>query len=147
MKKTILCLFGPANTGKTSSIRRVDEILQSYGAKLVKVLFDENDFGKEYLFRDHKVGILSLGDPGSAQSEYLNQLAADECDVIICASRSKGATCVAVSQVVSQNNYELYWISPLYEYDSTHPLAVDMHELNAEFIIKAVLASYNKTLI
>lgn len=40
MKKTILCLFGPANTGKTSSIMRVDEILQSYGAKLVKILFE-----------------------------------------------------------------------------------------------------------
>jgi len=142
MKKTILCLFGPANTGKTSSIRRVDEILQSYGAKLVKVLFDENDFGKEYLFRAHKVGILSLGDPGSAQSEHLNQLAADECDVIICASRSKGATCDEVSKIAS-SNYERYWISPLYEYDHMHPLTIEMNELNAKFIIKAIIAAYN----
>lgn len=142
MKKTILCLFGPANTGKTSTIRRVDEILQSYGAKLIKVLFDENDIGKEYLFGAHKVGILSLGDPGSAQSEHLNQLAVDECEVIICASRSKGATCDAVSKIAS-SNYERYWISPLYEYDSVHPLASEMHELNAEFIIKAIIAAYN----
>jgi len=142
MKKTILCLFGPANTGKTSSIRRVDEILQSYGAKLVKVLFNEYDFGKEYMFRAHKIGILSLGDPGSAQSEHLEQLAKDECDVIICTSRSKGATCNAVSKIASLN-YERYWISPLYEYDSSHPLIIDMHELNAEFLIKAINTAYN----
>ena len=143
MKKTILCLYGPANVGKTSSIRRVDEIMHSYGAKLTKVLLDEYDICTEYLFRTHKVGILSLGDPDYEQSNYLNQLAADECEVIVCASRSKGATCDAVSQVVSKYNYELYWISPLYEYDNKHPLAVDMHELNTEFIIKAILASYN----
>lgn len=140
MKKTIFCLFGPERIGKTSSIRRVDEILQSYGAKLVKVILDDNDICKEYMYRAHKVGILSLGDPGSDQSNYINQLANDECEVIVCASRSKGATCDAVSQVVSKHNYEHYWISPLYEYNSKHPLAVDMHELNAEFIIKAILA-------
>lgn len=141
MKKTILCLFGPSNTGKTSSIRRVDEILQSYGAKPEKVLFDGIDFGKEYLFRTRKVGILSLGDPGSAQCERLEQLVADECEVIVCASRSKGATCDAVSHIVNKCNYELYWISPLYEYNGKHPLAVDMHELNAKFLIKAILSA------
>jgi ABC-type lipopolysaccharide export system ATPase subunit len=141
MKKTILCLFGPANTGKTSTIRRVDEILQSYGAKLVKVLFDENDFSKEYLFRTHKIGILSLGDPGSEQSDYLRQLSNDNCEIIICTSRSKGATCDAVTAIAT-NGYERYWISPLYEYDSRHPLSVDMHELNAEFIIKAIFAAF-----
>ena len=143
MKKTILCLYGPTNVGKTSSIRRVDEKLQSYGAELEKELLDKYDICKEYMYRVYKVGILSLGDPDSDQPKYLDQLATDECDVIICASRSKGATCDAVSQVVSKYNYELYWISPLYEYDNKHPLAVDMHELNAEFLIKAILAAYN----
>lgn len=142
MKKTILCVFGPANTGKTSTIRRVDEILQSYGAKLLKVLYDENDFSKEYLFRTHKIGILSLGDPGSAQSDYLRQLSNDSCEIIICASRSKGATCDAVSEITAKG-YERYWISPLYEYDSKHPLSVDMHELNAEFIMKSIFVALN----
>ena len=142
MKKSIICLYGPANTGKTSSIRWVDEILQSYGVKLVKVLLDENDICKEIVFRNHKVGLLSLGDPDSGQLNYLNQLADDECEVIVCTSRSKGATCDAVTQIVSIYNYELYWISPLYEYNGSHPLVVDMHELNAEFIIKAILSVY-----
>ena len=143
MKKTILCLFGPANTGKTSSIMRVDEILQSYGAKLVKILFEEYDFCKEYIYRNHKVVILSLGDPGSAQSDYLEQLADDECEVIVCASRSKGATCDAVSKIASRYD-ERYWISPLYEYDSNHPLIVDMHDLNAEFLIKSIRTAFIK---
>ena len=143
MKKTILCLFGPANTGKTSTIRRVDELLQSYGAKIVKILFEEGDFCKEYIFRNHKVGILSLGDPGSAQSDYLEQLANDECEVIVCASRSKGTTCEAVSKIAVRYD-ERYWVSPLYEYDSHHPLAIDMHDLNAEFLIKAIRTAFNK---
>ena len=142
MKKTILCVFGPANTGKTSTIRRVDEMLQSYGAKVVRELFEENDFAREYIFRKHKIGILSLGDPGSSQTEHLEQLANDDCEIIVCASRSKGTTCDAVS-IIAKRNYDRYWISPLYEYDHKHPLAVDMHELNAEFIIKAILEAYH----
>lgn len=142
MKKTILCLFASANSGKSRSIRRVDEILQSYGAKTVKVLFDEYDFCKEYMFRCHKIGVLSLGDPDSAQPKYLRQLANDECDIIVCASRSKGTTCKAVSDIATKYD-DKYWISPLYEYDGGHPLAIDMHELNAEFLIKAILAVYN----
>ena len=51
MKKTILCVMAPQGRGKTSSIRRVDEILQFYGAKLVKELFEEgNDFW--YVFEE-----------------------------------------------------------------------------------------------
>lgn len=144
MKRTILCLIAPHNRGKTSTIRRVDEILQSYGAKLIEVLFEDNkDFCKKYIFRSHKVGILSFGDPGSAQPECLQKLANDNCEVIICASRFKGATCTAVSNIESKYD-ERYWISPLYEYDSVHPLSIDMHELNAEFILKAVLFAFNK---
>lgn len=139
MGKTILCLFAPANTGKTSSIRLVDEKLQSYGAKLIKNLVEENDICKEYWFRNHKLGILSLGDPNSDQSDYLKQLANDDCEIIVCASRSKGTTCDAVSEI-SAKGYVLYWISPLYEYDGKHPLVVDMNEMNAEFIIKSILA-------
>ena len=36
MKKTILCVMAPQGRGMTNSIGRVDEILLSYGAELVK---------------------------------------------------------------------------------------------------------------
>ena len=142
MGKTILCLFAPANSGKTSTIRLVDDILQSRGAKTLKVLFEDGDICKEYLYRNNRIGILSLGDPGSTQSNYLKQLANDECKIIVCTSRSKGSTCDAVSDIVD-NDDRRYWISPLYEYDSSHPLIIDMHEANAQFIIKSILASIN----
>ena len=143
MKKTILCVMAPQDRGKTSSIWRVDEILQSYGAKLVKELFvDKKDFCREYLFRSHTIGILSLGDPGSSQPNYLQTLAADNCDIIVCASRFKGNTCDVVSDITNSYGYERYWISPLYEYDRMHPLVTEMHELNAKFIIKAILFAY-----
>ena len=144
MKKTILCVMAPQGRGKTSSVRRVDEILQSYGAKLVKELFEEgNDFCREHSFRSHSIGILSLGDPNSAQPEWLKKLADDNCDIIVCASRFKGNTCDVVSNITKKYGYERFWISPLYEYDSVHPLAIEMHELNAKFIIKAILFAYN----
>ena len=106
-------------------------------------MFEENnDFCKEYLFRSHIIGILSLGDPDSAQPNYLQRLAADNCDIIVCASRFKGSSCEEVSKIMG-NTYERYWISPLYEYDREHPLVIEIHELNAEFIIKAILFAYN----
>ena len=138
---TFICLYAPANSGKSRSIRRVDEILQSYGAKVISTLFDEYDFAREYTFRNKKIGILSLGDPDSAQDDWLAKIVNDDCDIIVCASRTKGATCDIVSSKLKQGD-SLYWISPLYEYESSlpSPLQADMQEYNAQFIIKYILS-------
>lgn len=136
--KSIICLYAPANSGKTRSFRRVDEILQSYGAKAT-TLFDDYDFAREYIFRNKAIGVLSLGDPDSAQDEWLKKLVDDDCDIILCASRTRGSTCDAVNNKIVSGD-KLYWISPLYEYGSSLPLQADMHELNARFIIKVILS-------
>lgn len=136
-----ICLYAPANSGKSRSIRRVDEILQSYGAKVITTLFEDYDFAREYTFRNKKIGILSIGDPDSAQDEWLTKIVNDNCDIIVCASRSKGATCDIVSSKVKQGD-SLYWISPLYEYDHSFlsPLQADMQEFNAQFVTKYILS-------
>lgn len=136
--KTFICLYAPANSGKTRSIRRVDEILHSYGAKAT-TLFDDYDFAREYFFRNKKIGVLSLGDPDSAQDEWLQKLVEDDCDIILCASRTRGSTCKAVNSKLKSGDL-LYWISPLSEYDGSLPLQADMHELNAQFLIKTILS-------
>ena len=109
--------------------------------KVTKTLFDDYDFAREYSFRNKKIGILSLGDPESAQDERLDELVNKNCNVIVCASRSKGATCVAVSSKLKPGD-NLYWISPLYEYDHSlsSPLQADMQEFNAQFIVKYILS-------
>lgn len=134
----IICIYAPANSGKTKSIRRVDEILQSYGATH-QTLFDNTDFAREYMFRNRKIGILSEGDPNSRQVQTLDTFVKNHCEFIICTSRSHGPTCDAVTNIKGPND-ELIWISPLYEYSKHLNIHIDMHEFNAKLIIKALLS-------
>ena len=84
--KTIICLIGRQNSGKTSSIREVyKSITGNYPDK-------ESDFNGTY---QHPVfgniGFSSWGNPG-ANEEPLDEILQMNCDFVISACRSKGQT-------------------------------------------------------
>lgn len=58
-------------------------------------------------FEGIRVGISSLGDPDSEQEMWLDELVGMECDIIVCASRTKGRTVRAVEERAAANGYAL----------------------------------------
>lgn len=84
--KTIICLIGRQNSGKTSSIREV------YKSITGNYPDEEGDFNGTYQHPEFgNIGFSSWGDPG-ANEEPLDEILQMNCDFVISACRSKGQT-------------------------------------------------------
>lgn len=101
--KTIICIFGWAQRGKTSSIKSIASL---YGIKP-----DTYDFCDSAMFNGKRIGFASMGDPGSSQKDSIEKLIKEECDTIVCASRTKGQTTSDVMSLARQYGYTLIWTS------------------------------------
>lgn len=133
--KTILCVCGPANTGKTETIYELAKRLVSIalstpgsvvmqGARQLNSVDAIETINKTELIgaviitvNGKTCGLLSLGDIGEDLAADLEYMADFPCDVIICAARTRGATTWAVHETAEAYQYELLWTSPYIKKD------------------------------
>lgn len=138
MSRTIICLYAPANCGKTKTIRSL--FVKLGGDK--NVLNGTHDFVADVNFGNKKIGFASQGDPGSPQKDNLEKLAQNGCEIIVTASRTKGDTVYGVCDVANKYGYTVVWISPFYLNDAdygTEFLFQYFAECNAESIAKYII--------
>lgn len=138
MSKTIICLYAPANCGKTQTIRSL--FLKLGGKK--NVLNKSYDIVADVNFGNKKIGFASQGDPGSNQKEDIEQLAIINCEIIVTASRTKGGTVDNVSEIANNYGYTVVWVSPFYFYDAkdaTDDLFLYFAERNADNLAKYII--------
>lgn len=134
MEKTIIAVRGAADAGKTTAIRCACAQMLSDGASVESILVSPSFEGIDgYLIRDltsqskegdiaiilsycnHKIGICSQGDCGCEKQirAYLEAFKEVSCDLIICATRTRGRTCETVKAFSADNGYKLEWFSKL----------------------------------
>lgn len=134
-QKVIICLYAPANKGKTSTIRKVYELLGGR-EDFLKSSYEISDI---VMRGDIKIGCESLGDPDSDQKEWLEELMKKQCDIIVTASRTKGDTVGNVDALAEQYGYAIKWISPIYGYEEEKEHILEIfHQANAEVIINLI---------
>jgi len=103
--KSIITVFGWAEMGKTSALKYLAQ-----------------EFGKEFTdkpwdichiidYKDHLIGIASAGDPGSSQKANIDKMIESGCEVIVCASRTRGRTTDNVLIAAREKGYRLIWTS------------------------------------
>ena len=116
MRRTIICICGPSNAGKTSVIVEVSKVLSQSGGSSSQVIYrSSKDICVTIVYNGHKIGLASQGDPNSLQGKWLNYLVQEGgCDIIVCASRSKGSTVTTVKNCATKNNYDLILLHKLY---------------------------------
>ncbi|WP_196889057.1 hypothetical protein [Aureivirga sp. CE67] len=132
MKKTIIAIYGRENEGKSETIKNVHKSLlyKFPNAKKIpenqKIDYSE-DINTCISINDFIIGFESQGDPKSRMinENTLNNLAEKNCDIIICASRSKGETVHKVNEIANEFNYNVLWISSFFS-----------RQLNTEFLNK-----------
>lgn len=111
---TVLAVYGRGDIGKTSTIREFATILLATyphhriisGSTPATVSGDISliiDIGRRL------VGIESMGDPNTNLRNRLLDLVAAGCEVIICATRTKGDTVDAVENLVSTAGFQTIW--------------------------------------
>jgi hypothetical protein len=107
MKKGILYhIYGTASQGKTTVIKKIYEKIKHkyHDVEVVEELI-LSDIRCIIVVNGVKIGIESQGDPNSRLFSSLEYFKKSRCDMIICASRTRGKTIQAVKSL--EKEYEI----------------------------------------
>jgi len=127
--RKIFGLYGAANVGKSQTIKEVYNLLSSeYKTAKIKHQILESDIIVVLTIDGITIGIESQGDPNSRLAESLSLFVKMECNIIICATRTRGQTVDAVNKLVKNHEYEVLWLkqdvkSDGSEYESNKAMA------------------------
>ncbi|SDP86114.1 hypothetical protein SAMN05428975_3099 [Mucilaginibacter sp. OK268] len=150
MNKTIIAVYGRGAEGKSSTIKLAFQLLTT---KYPHVKFDASlelsgDILTTIEFNGVKIGFESQGDPGSRviSGDTLRQLADSKfgddignCDIIICATRTEGATVKKVDEIADAYDYHTLWISSLYSPSLDHQVLNEKAAANLMDIITSIM--------
>ena len=100
--KTIIAVRGVANQGKSTTIKISYSLLKElYPTANIKEMCVGVDITVVITVGRVKIGIESQGDPNSRLFQSLEDFVKIGCKVILCATRSRGATVEAVNSLAS----------------------------------------------
>ena len=107
--KKIIALRGVANRGKSCTLKKVyRQLREEYPHCEIECLIDRADIRAVLTINDVKIGIESQGDPSSRLFKSLELFVRIKCQIIICATRSRGETVDAVNNL--KDTYEILWL-------------------------------------
>ena len=134
--KIIICVCGRHDLGKTQTNNEVWDKLDPPKEKS-----EISSKGREFKGYGHckgiKVGVETFGDPNSPQRIWLEDLAKDNCKIIVAASRSHGQTVDNVKDIAQQYGYKIIWFTPL----CTDELSIgweNLKEFSADTIVELI---------
>lgn len=115
--KKLIALYGIANAGKSATIRLVyDKLAKLYPdhkfhkdvEAYIPAVNEKGDIRVVIIINGKTIGIESQGDPNSRLFESLPLFVKCNCDIIICATRTRGGTVEAVEQLY--DTYNIEWV-------------------------------------
>lgn len=109
--KSVIAIQGFKNIGKTLTIKLVRELLlDKYpNAEEIELIKNTIDIRVIVIINEFKIGIESQGDPGGRLSDSLKYFLKENCDIIVCPTRTYGKT-VEVVEALENQGYEITWI-------------------------------------
>ena len=107
--KTLIAVRGVANRGKSASIKEVYLLLKrAYPGAEFEDIFIGADITAIITINGLKVGVESQGDPNSRLFKSLPHFVRRGCQVIICATRTRGETVDLVNKYADR--YSVSWL-------------------------------------
>jgi Ni2+-binding GTPase involved in maturation of urease and hydrogenase len=123
LTKSIIIIYGRQSEGKTSTIKEACKLLLNEFPQSIinNKLGEEIDYNVDILLtiqiNELKIGIESQGDPDSRmlrENSIENLLKDDNCDVVLCATRTKGQTVFKVDEIAEDYELKTIWKSSYY---------------------------------
>lgn len=119
MNRTIIAICGRANEGKSDTIKRVCKTLLRDFPNASPAIHEINydwDILLTIQLGSIKIGIESQGDPNSRMlnQNTIEDLAKQNCDIIICATRTEGKTVNKVDEIADKYDYHIIWLSSFF---------------------------------
>ena len=112
MEKTLLAIYGTNDIGKTTSIKNFFlKFITKHSAQIKEIKGSDNVNSNEIykiieLQNDIKIGVCSCGDNGK-NLEILKKFTSEDCKVIVCASRTKGASVDSINIFIDESKKEI----------------------------------------
>ena len=118
--KTIIVLYAREKKGKSKTLRELAYLYKKAFSKLIKFiepntgeLFESGDFNFIFKIKSKIFAIISQGDPNTGILQRLNEIKYNyDCNLIYCATRTRGQTVWDVDTFAKENNYKVIWTSP-----------------------------------
>lgn len=107
--KKIIALYGVSNSGKTTTIKKVYELIRYFCIEEMVQEINKEIFCILTTINGTKIGIVSQGDPSTGMDKKIEKFIEKNCSIIICATRTKGET-VEVVQSYNKLEYEVEWV-------------------------------------
>ncbi|MGV7106427.1 hypothetical protein [Flavobacterium sp. U410] len=111
--KHIVALYGTSNVGKSMTIKLLyQKLIDNYEKDILldsvkQMKSFDGDIRVVITINGKVIGIESQGDPNSRIFESLPFFVELKCDIIICATRTRGGTVKIVNQY--KNEYNIHW--------------------------------------
>lgn len=140
MKKLVIANLGKSKQGKSTSIRKVFDLLQQkYPDQTdVKLGKEGGDIKAIITIKGFKIGIESQGDPNSRMPESIKDFVKEQCLVIVVACRTKGDTNEKVHELENED-YEIVWASnDRLQSKANETLIEELNTSYAERIVKII---------
>ncbi|WP_313599318.1 hypothetical protein [Epilithonimonas vandammei] len=112
--KNIYAFYGRGDIGKTSTIKEVYNLLiKKFGKEIIietntNILSVKGDIRVTVKIKGKLIGIESQGDPDSRLKASLDIFVKMDCDIILCATRTRGSTVDFVKEL--EPEYKIEWI-------------------------------------
>ena len=91
-------------------------------------------------YKGAKIGITSAGDNLEYLKPGFDELSAAECDILVCASRTKSSTPVYISRCAKEHGYTLVQMRPIFTNDkSIIPMCKDATAVAIKWLIDKLI--------
>ncbi|HEX7755818.1 MAG TPA: hypothetical protein VF421_10770 [Niabella sp.] len=133
MKKTVIAVWGASNQGKSSSIKEfIHRLPTRFPTAHIDTRISGGDTQVIITIGSVKIGVESAGDPGSRLPASLALFIREGCEVIICATRTRGNTVTEVEGLHTRHGFDIVWASNYY---SREKLTTDSNRYFADHVL------------
>ncbi|WP_038202263.1 hypothetical protein [Xenorhabdus bovienii] len=110
--KNMLALKGAGDTGKTTTLKLLIELLKSSNdfTCVCQTSPEKKEWVAMFTINGIKVGISTAGDDKLTINRRVSKLIKLGCDIIISATRTWGKTVEAINELAKEYHYSLEWI-------------------------------------
>ena len=118
--KTLIAIWGSGRQGKSTTVSNICKLILTEFPKATSRFINEGkDITVIIIIGKIKIGIESQGDPSSRLPDSLKIFSKDEnCDIILCTSRTSGMTVETIDKIAQKFNYNLIWATNLRSSDN-----------------------------
>lgn len=132
MNKTIIAVKGIGEQGKSTTIKLLTDLIKTTYPHTETVYEDNGDIKVILEVKGLKIGIESQGDPNSRQAKSINDFITENCQIIICSSRTSGHTVWNILDTV-KHDYRIIWTT---NYNSKEVSHVNLNKLSAKHLLE-----------